>query len=213
MNSKLLYDSILSIYKTLEITAFPIDCFDVMRKLGFKIVKYSELSNKKKYACQKLSRDACLIKDTLFYDESTYPRRVAFSIGHELGHYFLETDAEDEADEFASHFLAPRILIHKYGYRNADKIHDHFGLSYAAANRALSDYRIWKYMNRFESELQLQNIFFPPKEVKREEETSKNHTELSDETEEAIAFFDMLSSMYDDDIMCTISDNRWAMGY
>lgn len=170
MNREYLYTCVLKAYKTYGISTFPIDCFELIRKHRFKIKKYSELTPVKKAACQELSADACLIDNSLFYNEAAHPRRIIFTIAHELGHHFTKTESEDEADEFASHFLAPRILIHKYGLRNADQIHDAFGLSYAASNRALISYQKWfdeishsVPREPSQPELQLERIFFPAK--------------------------------------------------
>lgn len=168
MNREYLYTCVLNAYETYSISTFPIDCFKIIHQHTFKVKKYSELSQAKKIACWHLSEDACLLDGTLFYNDSAHPRRISFSIAHELGHHFLKTDDEDEADEFASHFLAPRILIHKYGYRDADRIHDTFGLSYAASNRALASYKEWFReishsvpREPSQPELQLEQIFFP----------------------------------------------------
>lgn len=167
MDYKSLYECILNVYTTFGIDTFPIDCFSIVRQCGYRIVKYSDLDCRKKMACQTLSTDACLLERTLFYESTAHPRRIQFSIAHELGHVFLKTDDEDSADEFASHFLAPRILIHKYGYRNAEQLHDTFGLSYAAANRTLLSYMEWfrnisysTTRSPSEAELQLEHIFF-----------------------------------------------------
>lgn len=170
MNREYLYTCVLNAYKTYGINTFPIDCFELIRKHRFKIKKYSELTPTKKAACQILSADACLIDNSLFYNESAHPRRIIFTIAHELGHHFTKTESEDEADEFASHFLAPRILIHKHGYQTADQIHDAFGLSYSASNRALISYKEWfreisHSVSREPSqpERELEQIFFPAK--------------------------------------------------
>lgn len=172
MNREYLYTCVLKAYKTYGISTFPIDCFELIRKHRFKIKKYSELTPVKKAACQELSPDACLIDNSLFYNEAAHPRRIIFTIAHELGHHFTKTESEDEADEFASHFLAPRILIHKYDLRNADQIHDTFGLSYAASNRALTSYKEWfREISHSIShepsqpELQLEQLFFPAKQA------------------------------------------------
>jgi len=101
-----LYEIIYKIYDECDIVAFPIDCFDIIRRYRYHIVKYSELTPKKRDACRQLSEDACLIKDTLYYDENAHPRRIQFSIAHELGHKFLGTESEDNADCFASHFFS-----------------------------------------------------------------------------------------------------------
>lgn len=143
MNTEKLYDLILSIYKKYDISTFPIDCFAFSEKCGYKIIKYSELTETKRAACLSLSKDACIVKRILHYEDRNISERIRFSIAHELGHIFLNTDSEDDADNFASHFLAPRIMIHKYRCETSDQIHDLFGLSYDASNRALMDYRKW----------------------------------------------------------------------
>lgn len=168
MDYQSLYECVLHAYMTFGIDSFPIDCFELIRKCGFKIMKYSDLNRKKRTACQILSDDACLLEGTLYYEASAHPRRVQFTIAHEFGHVFLKSDNEDEADDFASHFLAPRILIHKYGYRDAEQLHDAFGLSYKASNRALMSYKEWFRCISYsatrkptEPEQQLEHIFFP----------------------------------------------------
>ena len=168
MDYQNLYDSILFAYMFFGIDSFPIDCFDLVRKCGFRIVKYADLSNKKKIACRTLSNDACFLDGTLFYEAQAHPQRIQFTIAHEFGHIFLKTDNQDACDDFASHFLAPRILIHKYGYQDAEQLHDAFGLSYKASNRALMSYKEWFRNISYsatrkptEPEQQLEHIFFP----------------------------------------------------
>ena len=171
MDYQSLYDSILYAYTFFGIDSFPVDCFELVRKCGFRTVKYTDLSDKKRIACRTLSEDACLLDGTLFYEAKAHSRRIQFTIAHEFGHVFLKTDNEDKADEFASHFLAPRILIHKYKCHDAIQIHDTFGLSYQASNRALMSYREWFRNISYsatrkptEPELELEQIFFPEQE-------------------------------------------------
>lgn len=172
MDNQTLYECISHVYMTFGIDTFPIDCLELVRKCGFRLVRYSDLNRKRKTDCQTLSEDACLLDGTLFYEAQAHPRHIQFAIAHEFGHVFLKTDSEDEADAFASHFLAPRILIHKYGYRNSGQLHDAFGLSFAASNRALLSYKEWFRNISYsaagkptESELRLEHIFFPESEL------------------------------------------------
>ena len=171
MDYQSLYDSILYAYTFFGIDSFPVDCSELVRKCGFRTVKYTDLSDKKRIACRTLSEDACLLDGTLFYEAKAHSRRIQFTIAHEFGHVFLKTDNEDKADEFASHFLAPRILIHKYKCHDAIQIHDTFGLSYQASNRALMSYKEWFRNISYsatrkptEPELELEQIFFPEQE-------------------------------------------------
>lgn len=138
-----LYDNILCIYKKYNVLTFPINCFELAEKCGYKIIKYSDLTETKRCACIKLSKDACIVKKILYYEDRNIVERIRFSIAHELGHIFLNSELEDDADNFASHVLAPRIMIHRYRCETSDQIHDIFGLSYDASNRALTDYRKW----------------------------------------------------------------------
>lgn len=143
MNYAYLYGKILSIYLQCGVKSFPIDCFDIVEKLGYNIVKYSELSPQKLEACKKLSFDACLIDRTLYYNDRVMLERVHFSIMHELGHDYLNTESEEDADTFASHILAPRIIVHFLHPKTADCIHDTFGISYAASNIVLCNHKTW----------------------------------------------------------------------
>ena len=172
MDYKSLYECILHVYITLGIDTFPIDCFELVKRCGFRIVKYSDLNRRKKAACRMLSEDACLLEGTLYYEAKAHPRRVQITIAHEFGHVFLKTEDEDDCDDFASHFLAPRIMIHRYGYRDAEQLHDAFGLSYKASNKALISYKEWFRNISYsatgkptEPELQLEHIFFPEVEL------------------------------------------------
>lgn len=172
-----LMEKIVSIYNECNIQTFPVDCYSIILHYGFRIYTYEELKkqNRRVYELvSSYSRDSFTFDDIIAYNEKQSKSRIPFSLMHELGHYMLghEGDSienEDEANEFASNFLAPRILIHKHGYRTSVEIHDAFGLSYAASNRALFSYKEWLWSisrsrprTPSEPELQLEKIFFPP---------------------------------------------------
>lgn len=136
-------EKVLSLYQTFSIRSFPLDPLSIAEQLGFKVKSYSELSSKKASACRELSPDACLLEDTLYY-ENKYPKgRVRFTIMHEVGHIVLESTSEKDADAFASHSLAPRMAIHYSGCKNAADVIRFFGLSEEAADYAFNDYRSW----------------------------------------------------------------------
>ena len=224
MDYKSLYECILHAYITLGIDTFPIDCFELVKRCRFRIVKYSDLSRRKKSACRMLSEDACLLEGTLFYEAKAHPRRVQFTIAHEFGHVFLKTDDENYCDDFASHFLAPRILIHKYGYRDAEQLHDAFGLSYRAANRALLSYKEWFHDISYsatrkptEPEQQLEHIFFPESNLvplmegivqpAREYYTENDEEELDERSN-----FMRLISRWHGDCGFGLAENKWLYG-
>lgn len=149
MTQKKLHEIILDIYTKAGINTFPIDCVKVAQALGIPLHKYSDLSKTKQINCFSLSDNAFkLYGEIYFNDKFPHKGRQRFTIMHEIGHIIFEHSGElqkneDEADIFASNILAPRIMIHRYRCETSDQIHDIFGLSYDASNRALTDYRKW----------------------------------------------------------------------
>lgn len=174
MERRKIFRIILDVYETCEIKEFPIDCIDVIKKLKIPLYKYSELSAKKEKECYRVSDDAFKLKGKIYYNDSfPYICRQRFTLMHEVGHILLKhvgdtKENDDETNYFASHFLAPRILTHKYKCHDAIQIHDKFGLSYQASNRALMSYKEWFRNISYsttrkptEPEQQLEHIFFP----------------------------------------------------
>lgn len=177
MERREIFRTILEVYETCDIKEFPIDCIDVIKKLKIPLYKYSELSAKKEKECYRVSDDAFKLKGKIYYNDSfPYICRQRFTLMHEVGHILLKhvgdtKENDDETNYFASHFLAPRILIHKYKCHDAIQIHDTFGLSYQASNRALMSYKEWFRNISYsatrkptEPELELEQIFFPEQE-------------------------------------------------
>lgn len=173
MDNELLLTKVLEVYRTCNITSTPIDCFRLLQNYGFRIFTYDALkiSNPELYyLCLQYSNEAFIHRrlKVAVYNDKNNAARIRFSLMHELGHIVLETNSEDDADNFASCVLAPRILIHTGGYRTSDAIHDAFGLSYTASNRALLAYKEWFWIISHSRprcpsppEKQLELIFFP----------------------------------------------------
>lgn len=137
---------VLKVYRECGITEFPINCFEILKHYSFKIYTYDEIKNLRPelfLLCHNYSDDCFSWNGIIGYNSRVNERRILFSLMHELGHHFLEEQDEMMCDLFASYILAPRILIHKFHCYNAQHIHDIFGVSYAAANRAWSDYQNW----------------------------------------------------------------------
>lgn len=155
MDLKATIDNIIvDTYKMCNITTFPFDCIKVLEMYGYKCKKYSSLNDKKKQICMNVSEDACLIDGIIYYNDAKQKSRIYFTLMHELGHIVLNHKVkndieENEADYFASCILAPRIMIHQLRLNNkcsrvtADDIHDYFGISISASNRAITDYNKW----------------------------------------------------------------------
>lgn len=136
-------EATIRLYKDCNIKTFPIDCFEISNTYGYDLVKYGELKAHKLEACKELSEDACILENTIYYDESQVPGRIRFSIMHELGHVLSGAATESDADTFASHSLAPRMAIHYSGCKNANDVSRIFDISFTAAEIAFDDYRRW----------------------------------------------------------------------
>lgn len=140
-----MYESeILGVYQECNIRKFPIDCNAIVRRLGFTLVSYKELAeNNEEY------RRLCLYSSDAFtwygdqlmicYNHRINRRRIRFSIMHEVGHYILQTNNEDEADNFAAGILAPPAIILDRKICDAEKVSRYFDISITAANHAVME--------------------------------------------------------------------------
>ena len=222
MERREIFRTILEVYETCDIKEFPIDCIDVIKKLKIPLYKYSELSAKKEKECYRVSDDAFKLKGKIYYNDSfPYICRQRFTLMHEVGHILLKhvgdtKENDDETNYFASHFLAPRILIHKYKCHDAIQIHDKFGLSYQASNRALNiSYSATRKPT--EPEQQLEHIFFPEPNLiplmegivqpARECYTENNEEEL-DERSNFMKFL----GRWRGDLGFGIAEDKWLYG-
>lgn len=148
MNHIDLIESVYRVYKECRIKKFPIDCFSILGHFNFRILTYSQLRkiDAELYKLGiSLSNDAFSDTQTriVAYNERLNQYRIRFSLMHELGHFILESENEDEANCFASNVLAPRIIAYRNMLKTSDEIHDYFGISYAAANCVVSEMKRW----------------------------------------------------------------------
>lgn len=167
-----------------NVRAFPVDCPKLLIDRGYSLISYSEIRKQNFYLynmCIKYSNDAFRDGNTMriCYNENRPTSRIRFSLMHELGHIILnhigETqENEVEADYFASNILAPKVLIEKFGCRNAEDIKQRFGLSITAANIAWTDYRMWQMHARRPEDYQFLNWFYSKLErINAQEEKGK----------------------------------------
>lgn len=170
MDIQRIYQRVLDVYRTCRIRSFPIDCASILKAYGFTLYTYQDLrgTNPELYAAaRKYSDDAFKFRMSIFYNADGVDGRIRFSLMHELGHHMLghnehSAEEEEEADCFASHVLAPRILIHHLlEKKDTDSIHEYFGLSYAASNSALLDYKRWICAELGSAERELYELFTP----------------------------------------------------
>ena len=138
-----MYESeILDVYRKCNVRGFPINCKDIVKGLGFDLISYEDLAESHddyKRLCM-CSNDAFTHygdRMVIFYNPKSNRGRIRFSIMHEIGHYVLQTESEDEADSFAANILAPPAIILDKNLKSADEISRYFDLSVSAANSAV----------------------------------------------------------------------------
>ena len=143
--AKMMYErEIAELYKLCNVRSFPIDCFAIIKSIGFSVKTYKELVKTKEnlLLLHSVSSDAFTYfdKKLIAYNGTLYRRRIRFTLMHEVGHIILNTDSEDEADAFASSALAPLPVVARYGF-DCDTICRIFDVSVAMANRIISESR------------------------------------------------------------------------
>ena len=133
---------ILEVYEYCGIRSFPVDCDLILKKFGFDIVTYGEASDGDAGELRRMkaiSNDGYVVpgEAKLYINEACYEKRQLFTKAHEIGHLVMVSDDEDVADAFASHLLIPRVVVYAEQLKTADEIAAFFGVSIAAANKAV----------------------------------------------------------------------------
>lgn len=147
---------VVELFSKLNVSKAPIDVFEIVKALGIKLVKYSEIqgASEQKMA---ISKDGFCFEFEVSENESYWviayndkmpPKRIRFTIMHEVGHIVLDHSehselAESEANYFAKYSLAPPPLIHKFDPEDYVEVADIFDISNECAMYALSSYNKW----------------------------------------------------------------------
>lgn len=110
---------VIDIYVDYNIRSFPVDEKEICRKLGLKLIPYSEYPEEQEALLRKRSMDAFFAPatrttpPTVFYNDKVESRgRLRYNIFHEVKH-FVTGDKDDGeyndnmADYFARYFMCP----------------------------------------------------------------------------------------------------------
>lgn len=165
--------AVLDVYRDCGIEAFPLSCSSVLAHYHLNVYSYGQLKKKSTELyeiCKKFSKDAFTYGNIIAYNQEMPRERIRFSLMHELGHLLLHTDKESEANCFASHVLAPRIILKCSGIIVPREVRKLFGISKEAASYALSDvlngyespteddWAIWSHFYRPEQQIHVYHI-------------------------------------------------------
>ena len=143
---------VVDTFVRLNIRCVPISGFEIATKLGAKIIPYSS-QNEETYLLMLLrSEDGFTMKYDgewyIYYNDEKSYGRINNTLAHESGHIVLDDSeesplAEAEAKVFAKYAIAPPVLIHELGLKNALEVYNRFDISFEAAGYAFSYYRKW----------------------------------------------------------------------
>lgn len=165
---------VIDIYVDYNIRSFPVDEKEICRKLGLKLIPYSEYPEEQEALLRKRSMDAFFAPatrtttPTVFYNDKVESRgRLRYNIFHEVKH-FVTGDKDDGeyndnmADYFARYFMCPIPYLIEYGIDNElTLISDHL-ISQEAARNTIKNVRNRKavYGDKiFDSEKPLVDLF------------------------------------------------------
>ena len=150
--------TVIDTFSVYGIRCIPISAFEMATKMGIKVIPYSALSEEKRSAAMRESKDGFSIGSSssqewmIFYNDACESYgRINQTIMHEIGHYAMGhiKDGEEEESEakfFAKYALAPPPLIHTFiEHITPDSIRNVFDLSNQAAINAYWYYRSWLY--------------------------------------------------------------------
>ena len=144
---------VIDIYVDYNIRSFPVDEKEICRKLGLKLILYSEYPEEQEALLRKRSMDAFFAPatrttpPTVFYNDKVESRgRLRYNIFHEVKH-FVTGDKDDGeyndnmADYFARYFMCPIPYLIEYGIDNElTLISDHL-ISQEAARNTIKNVR------------------------------------------------------------------------
>lgn len=149
---------VLKLFSIIKVRRFPISCVDICRQLRIVLYPYSTLSEKKREAAMKESKDGFyaivelqegVLEYRIYYNDTKSRERIRFTIMHEVGHIMLDhlehsTLAETEANYFAGYALAPPPVVSAIGIEDYIELSEKFDISLECALYAMRRYIKWR---------------------------------------------------------------------
>ena len=163
---------VVNLFACYDIRCVPVSAFELASKMGIIVIPYSSIPENKRHMLFRESEDGFVVERAIgewyiYYNDKKDYGRINNTIMHEIGHIALNHSedselAEKEVKFFAKYALAPPVLIHKLGLKDALDIYNHFNVSFEAADYAYNYYRKWLEYGGEEYtdyELQLLHLF------------------------------------------------------
>lgn len=154
---------ILDMYEETETDKFPIDCFEIAKKLRYVVTPYSELNifsrkaafeeSDESYSKIEMNPFTGMYYYAIYYNDSIRSvGRIRWSIFHEIGHIYCghhdnpygdEEREEDEANFFAKYAMCPPPLLYKAGCHCPEDVLLKFDTSSEFSNYAYAYFKNW----------------------------------------------------------------------
>ncbi len=173
---------VLFMFEETETDTFPIDCFEIARRLHYVIRKYSDLDFEDYFEAMENSDEGFSRVEqdpvtgmnyyAIYYnDEGHGERNIRWTIFHEIGHIYLghhdnpsgnEQQEEDEANFFAKYAMCPPPLLNATKCSCPEDVYEKFEASGEFSGYAFEYFQTWLHYGPREYlpyELQLLRLF------------------------------------------------------
>ena len=154
-------DKVARLIEKYNVQNIPVNVFKLARKLGIRLVKFSDLTEFEMQSLAKfginentagfyaLAEKNGKLVPYIYYNDNLEVGRIRFTILHEIGHIILEhieqSDlAEAEADFFAKYLIAPPMLVDRIKPVDYMEIKEVFLLTKTCAWNSFDYYQTWK---------------------------------------------------------------------
>lgn len=156
---------VLFMFEETQTDTFPIDCFEIARRLHYVLRPYSTLDfaewlvaiDESDEGYSKVETDPATGMNyyAIYYnDENHGIRNIRWTIFHEIGHIYLghhdnpagnEQQEEDEANFFAKYAMCPPPLLHATKCSCPQDVYDKFDASGEFSSYAYEYFQNWLY--------------------------------------------------------------------
>lgn len=143
-----------------NITTVPINPFEICRKKGYLLIKYTSKYTKEEIEklCEVYPNGFSYYSENgdriIEYNDTLSNNRIRTTLFHEIGHTVLKHTctcelAETEAEWFAAYIIAPPPLVNLYNIESSEELSIIFDASLECAYNCMSRYLKWKRITWF----------------------------------------------------------------
>ena len=156
---------VLYMFEETETDKYPIDCFEIARRLHYILRPYSSLDMDNHLKATETSEEGFsqveqdpitgMNRYVIYYNDIGHGiRNIRWTIFHEIGHCFLghhdnppgkEALEEDEANFFAKYAMCPPPLLHRTQCHCPQDVYDKFEASGKFSEYAYEYFQTWLY--------------------------------------------------------------------